>query len=340
MGGYMRVVIRDEDGSVWSNQRHTNAMTTFTRDARFVDNDEAWFDRYKGHGQFHTDDHTLAPIEYGILVVDRKTMTVIDHNDFAAALEIGIVNLYNSPDDPEYLELLRRGLLRYEGAVLAVPEGMTLEKHALELYRKDDWGKVEIDCKPWTYVKLRDVGHDDVRRRMKELGFEFTPRDEAAFDHFIRDRAEDDVEDVDTVLAGIPKTAVDIARDEVSTVPVPTPDPEACTYTIDVWQDESIWTWEGVASSEAEAEEAAVEQLNQDWERDYADMAAMRADMDGVALIRHPAVMADREPLARFEAKRDLADLVRNMLGDDRLAGLGPDDRQALSDLVDAARAN
>lgn len=338
MGGYMRVVIRDENGSVWSNRRHTNAMGTFTRDARFVDNDKAWFDRYKGNGQFHNDDHTLAPIGYGILVVDSKTRTIIDHNHYGAALEIGIVNLYNAPDDPEYVEMLRRGMLRYEGKPLVVPEGMTLEKYALELYRKDDWGKVEIDCTPWTYVKLRETGFEEVRSRMKALGFEFTPRDEAAFDNYVANQGRDEDVDVDKVLDGMPMTETDIARDAVSTVPVPVPDPEERTYTIDVWHEDSIWTWEGVAKSEAEAEAAAVGQLNQDWERDYADMAAVRADI-GVALMRHAAVMAEREPLARFEAKRDLATVIQTMLDERQLKDLSKDERRKLRYLVEAATA-
>lgn len=338
MGGFMRVVIREEDGSVWSNQRHTNAMPTFTRDPRFVDNDDTWFERYKGNGQFHTDDHTLAPVDYGILVIDRRTKTVIDHNEYGAALEIGIVNLYNSPDDPEYLELLRRRLLRYKGETLTIPDGVTVEKHALALYQKDDWGKIEIACEPWSYVKLREESFDEVRTRMKALGFEFTPRDEAAFDAFIAVRNDEDV-DLDAVLATIPKTDVDIARDAVSTVPTPTPDPDERTYTIDVWQDVSIWTWEGVAKSEKEAEAAAVEELNQDWDRDYADMDAMRADMDGVALIAHPAVMADREPLARFEAKAELVATIQSLLVGDLLAGLPEDERERLRSLVTAGAA-
>jgi hypothetical protein len=77
-----------------------------------------------------------------------------------------------------------------------------------------------------------------------------------------------------------------------------------CTFTIDVWQDESIWTWDGVATSEEEAQESARLVLNQDWEREYETWDDLASDMDGTALIQHEGIMTPRLPLASEQLSR------------------------------------
>jgi hypothetical protein len=77
--------------------------------------------------------------------------------------------------------------------------------------------------------------------------------------------------------------------------------PTSRSFTIDVWEGESIWSWDGVAGSEDEAREAALAQINEDWEREYPDWAELAMDVDGTALMEHPAVMAPRLPLALLE---------------------------------------
>jgi len=56
-------------------------------------------------------------------------------------------------------------------------------------------------------------------------------------------------------------------------------------YHIDVWQDESIWSWAGLANSEEEAEEFARRQLNEDWEQEYETWDDLASDMNGTALL-------------------------------------------------------
>ena len=55
------------------------------------------------------------------------------------------------------------------------------------------------------------------------------------------------------------------------------------TYIIDVWQNESIWTWQGQAESEEAAQEAARVQLNSDWSESYATWDALASYMHGTA---------------------------------------------------------
>ena len=74
------------------------------------------------------------------------------------------------------------------------------------------------------------------------------------------------------------------------------------THVIDVWEGESIWTWEGVASSTEGAQQAAMEELNSDWDRAYTTWREVEQDMSGTAHSVYPAVMGKRLPLATLQA--------------------------------------
>lgn len=227
MGGSIRVVIRDRDGSVWSNERWTNAMPGLTRNPRFIDDEDALFAEYKAKTEWHTDDHTLTPtIEYGIVVIDRMTHTVIDCNGYGSALQLGLVTFSNSPDDPEYLELLRRGLLIYQGKTLTVPEGADIEKHLDAMWRADRHGKISINCAPWTYVHLIEGEYKTVRERMKELGIAFSPRDDAAWNALLMQRyaqtnSENEAAEAEMAAAlRVPATDIDEQRAKASAATV------------------------------------------------------------------------------------------------------------------------
>lgn len=107
------------------------------------------------------------------------------------------------------------------------------------------------------------------------------------------------------------------------------------TFTVDVWDDDSIWTWEGTATSTEEAEKAAVAQLNEDWEREYADFDEMSQHVDGTATMEHPTVMADRQPQVVVDAHATIVDTVRALLEDGRPDGMA----QTHFDALEAALA-
>lgn len=75
-------------------------------------------------------------------------------------------------------------------------------------------------------------------------------------------------------------------------------------YHIDVWQDESIWSWAGKVDNEDEAFEAARQQLNEDWDQEYETWEDLAADMDGTALL--------------YDTKQDRIEKLEALLGDAR----------------------
>lgn len=80
------------------------------------------------------------------------------------------------------------------------------------------------------------------------------------------------------------------------------------TYIIDVWQEESIWTWKGEAASEEIAQNFACEELNHDWERCYPSWDELAADMDGTATRTEDPLFAAAP--AMLAALRDAADEI------------------------------
>lgn len=114
-------------------------------------------------------------------------------------------------------------------------------------------------------------------------------------------------------------------------------------YTIDVWQDESIWTWAGYAASSAEAEEMAREELNCDWEREYKSWDDLASDMDGTAMRSEDATTARarEEAPALLAARRELADFM-GITGDREGQRRGPmaDNVRAILARIDGGAAS
>lgn len=106
MGGSVKVIIRKEDGTINAMTRWTNSLSwllhtpdcfistendAFNRYMRSFNDMKADYDKHKHDGQFElnmTDVYfyegcdTLAPVEYGIVVMDYKTKTLISSQGY------------------------------------------------------------------------------------------------------------------------------------------------------------------------------------------------------------------------------------------------------------------
>lgn len=84
-------------------------------------------------------------------------------------------------------------------------------------------------------------------------------------------------------------------------------------YVIDVWQDESIWSWAGLAEDDATAQEYARQGLNEDWNCEYETWDDLAEDMGGTATRVEDAatVRSGADDYLRDEAPALLAALRR-----------------------------
>lgn len=98
--------------------------------------------------------------------------------------------------------------------------------------------------------------------------------------------------------------------------------PTPRTYTIDIWEGESIWTYEGSHTNAKDAQEAARVEINNDWhgtDDHYPSWADLVRSVDGHAIVEHPDVMGERLPLDTLMLYRHLADGLHDMVDGDRL---------------------
>ena len=71
-------------------------------------------------------------------------------------------------------------------------------------------------------------------------------------------------------------------------------------YIIDVWKEDSIWSWAGEAAGEDDAQELARQELNCDWDCEYETWNDLAEDMDGTAL--------------RYDDRSELIDVLCDLL--------------------------
>lgn len=108
------------------------------------------------------------------------------------------------------------------------------------------------------------------------------------------------------------------------------------TFTFDACRDGNLYGEEFIAGTREEAERQAVAALNDDWHENYASYEDMAEDMDGCAIIEHPAIMAPRLPQDTIDRYRRLAVGLRDMIDGQRIdATMLPDDFLWLSLALD-----
>jgi hypothetical protein len=93
------------------------------------------------------------------------------------------------------------------------------------------------------------------------------------------------------------------------------------TFELTIARDGETFAEDFLAENRDCAELDIVVRINEVWSTDYATFDDLTADCDGYDLIEHPAVMAQRIPLATMELYRSLAEQVLTIVEDYRESG-------------------
>jgi hypothetical protein len=108
------------------------------------------------------------------------------------------------------------------------------------------------------------------------------------------------------------------------------------TFQFDCARSGDMFGDDIIAETETEAQAGAVDLINSHWRERYSDWDDMAEDMDGCVLIEHPAIMAQRLPLATISTYRTLVRGLRDMIDGQRLTEADcPDDFQWLGAQLD-----
>lgn len=84
MGGYIKVVIRLNDGTIRADTFGTNALAFWTRHPNTIRGDDTTMRRYtEVCTHWNNGDRTYTPVEYGVFAIDFQTRTILSANDYS-----------------------------------------------------------------------------------------------------------------------------------------------------------------------------------------------------------------------------------------------------------------
>jgi hypothetical protein len=212
MGGSIKIVTRFSNGEVQGDVRHTNNFPFWIRHPRFIEGDEAFFRKYvEMPSEYKEGDATLAPDEYGVVVIDFKYRTVHVCNNYSHLVRISVferVHMQNNQfgigeseqdDEATFREMLEKGYL------CLVEQNSLGDRREIELsdVTMENWNN-KIDAKygfqatmnsdtsysigikypGWTIKQYRadDIAsHDELRQNLRNAGFTITEADERKY---------------------------------------------------------------------------------------------------------------------------------------------------------------
>lgn len=186
MGGSLMVVIREEDGTVHKQERWDSSLCSFVKNVRLFRKDreyvlrfiESWQEEiefYRVHEAGYLPQSYLAPLMYGLVVVDMQQNVILDMQG-----EIGLDRVSWSYFDKEYPDWEASRELRDNGYLRVFAKGsdgdyykIITDPFALKQYEADDLGE------------LKRMNEDLI-----ELGFSLSPHDKRMWREFAKEQEE------------------------------------------------------------------------------------------------------------------------------------------------------
>ncbi len=112
MGGEVRIVYREENGTVHTRTRHTNPMGRFLKSHRIAERDHDWMMHYfspqfaldYSYSKADTDPVPCAPHHYGIVVVDFRANQFMSAQDYTSLDRIAPAEATGEFYRPEHRE--------------------------------------------------------------------------------------------------------------------------------------------------------------------------------------------------------------------------------------------
>lgn len=212
MGGSIGFTIREENGKEHRMCRWTNVTPGFFNNIRFINKDPEYLNNFLKTWQDFVEDYKLhkkdkkfvhnmtdiyapypflAPIEYGLIVVDYKTNTVIHSQNYSSIDKFLAIGLY---DDEEKLETCKelmdeKRITGYEAWDRLKKEDIINKKkninlsEAIELSKNSDiaYLTLYVDSKPWTFHRYKNDnvnGWNQFKKHILDLGFKLTKKEE------------------------------------------------------------------------------------------------------------------------------------------------------------------
>lgn len=200
MGGVVTLSVRKSTGEVKPNLQWTNVMPSWINNIDMVDDTSKYVEElFEAPCTYLSNDHTTAPSEYGIIVVDEITHTVYSANDYSTPFRRGLPSIYKSENEM-YQTMMERGMLSLYDGDCIVPDAFDLSSTDTVFEQCRSWFRkeampgsrayytVHIDMSPWKLVRYHNCRGD--RRMYDELcriGYPLTQDDHVAWEKWFSD---------------------------------------------------------------------------------------------------------------------------------------------------------
>lgn len=195
MGGQIGLTIREADGTEHRMERWTNILPPNVRTNEFYEGEyvwkeivQHWYDEVAKGEDGETlitswgmkDFSYLAPSEYGIVVIDYKTMTLVSCQSY-----MNFTSLMDFGPYWEHMDRHRGKVLReFNPPLRSKMKGLLKRKP-----KRDPTKLIEIDQDAWDMYVVPYSSNYMARARdkVKELGFKLSEKEEELWDAWIAD---------------------------------------------------------------------------------------------------------------------------------------------------------
>lgn len=200
MGGSIKVVIRKENYEIVSMNRWTNGLSNLIHNPKcFLDIDGA-IDEYISNTR-EPFCKTHAPIEYGIVVFDLKTKTLISSQGYSSHMpylmmsgrELKIDSAFGTYDSQEIQEYLEKGYLksfytesngRYSLTGVKNIHELETKLNSINNIQNVSQIRFEIETNGFKTHFWDSNDLPDARLKMKEIGIVFSKEDEKEWSEY------------------------------------------------------------------------------------------------------------------------------------------------------------
>lgn len=229
MGGVVGVTIRQDDGTVHKMSRWTNSLPYFINDLGLIKKHKRhlngylkqWFDMVKDYdsgkkklnmSEVYATHRILAPIDYGLVVVDYQSKTILHMQGYTmlgTILACDIHERRTPADEKKILAAMHksglfkkvmcydarpdRGEKENKFPIIDIDQNWTFEEfmHQCTINRNNngiEWQRIVLDMSPWKIVRFNETkkGLDKFKENVIKLGFVLTEEEKKTWSKFKR----------------------------------------------------------------------------------------------------------------------------------------------------------
>lgn len=204
MGGSIKIATRLHDGTIHTDTRWTNAFPWWLNHVEMAnDNPEHLKAFAENESPYRNGDSRVAPVGYGLIVVDAITHTIYTGNGYSTPGSTApVMIMMNQREEPHWQEMRDRGLLHlYDGKTKErlhqyydPTNTRNVVEESREIWgvdsRENRWFDIKIDLSPWTVKQFSEMPGQDMLDSLIEGGWPITDEDRKGWVEWFEYRKE------------------------------------------------------------------------------------------------------------------------------------------------------